>query len=151
MICIQKELKLNRKLAFKFRWQNNWPSKVHYQVDSGRWKIGRNFGFRKSDKMKSCLRIIWFFHRSVDRKIRGRWQTWDFVRKDWFERTSWMDKLDDFTVTGNFRKLKGGREGWKCQIKQPVVITVVWHQGKTFGLSKSEWELSSTDCSHSCF
>jgi len=51
---------------------------------------------------------------------------WNFVREDNFMKAS-NEQLKCNAVTGITGKLKAGKNGWRNRMKQPALITVVWH------------------------
>jgi len=68
------------------------------------------------------------FHQSLacKRQWTKRWLKWNFVREDNFTEAS-NEQLECKSVTSFTGKLKAAKNGWRNRMKQPALITVVWH------------------------
>jgi hypothetical protein len=60
------------------------------------------------------------------------------------------EQLEDNAVTGITGRFKAGKKAAKPNLTASINNRSLALR-KTLGLTESEWELSLTDCSHSCF
>jgi hypothetical protein len=54
------------------------------------------------------------------------WQRRNFVQEDNSPEES-NEQLERIAVTSNTGKLKVAKNGWRNRMKQPALITVIWH------------------------
>lgn len=128
-IRIPKSWSLNQNISCQVHQQNRWSQNVHLNVDSG--KAGDNeklwlFYCRTENEKISGSGVI--FHQSSTCKNRWtkKWLKWNFVREDNFTKAS-NEQLERNAVTSLTGKLKAVKNGWRNRMKQPALITVVWH------------------------